>query len=606
MILRGTYDSDGRLPPAEQARRERARTPPVDERRLPEDGFRCRLDRRLELAGRSGAVDGVWIARDRQCAAVVAGRIDNRAELGEALDAPAGAGPAGLLLRGYHRWGSGVAERLCGDFVVLVWDARARTLFCARDPMGVVSLWYRRERRRLDFSTQFSSLPGGTPGPATLDEQAAALYVGGCFDDRSRTLFRTVRRLPPGHRLELSVTGLRIARYWTPRPVRLPRPGDYVDAFRERFDEAVRCRLPEGTRVGCMLSGGLDSSSVAVSAARHAQPVTCTLYSRDPGVCDERAYAEAVARRIGSVHDEVAVDALSPLCKARQLLSSVGRPYFPHGLSHTGALYDKLLEHECRVVLDGFDGDAVLSHGSGVLADWVRTGHLLRAGTQSLLMAHRHRRLLGTIVRSRVVVPLLPPAVRRIRRERELAAHPQLTLLRPAPRREVARRLLLGTATAEQREPPADAQHLASIESGTIAEGLETYRALSAQRDLSHRFPFFDRRIVELALGTPPELKLNGGITRVLLRRAMAPFLPVAVVERPGKMNFAPLFVRYMYRQDRATLERCLTEPTERLRSVVDFARARAALATVANQRNARVQGALCRLALLCIWTKTC
>jgi asparagine synthase (glutamine-hydrolysing) len=176
-----------------------------------------------------------------------------------------------LLLHAYRLWSEQCVEYLLGDFAFAIWDGRARRLFCARDHFGVKPFFYAEGNGALIFSNTIDA-PRLHPGVSEeLYEPAIADFlILGYGHDVERTAIAAVRRLAAGHVLIADDGGVRTRRYWS-LPVDPPtvfrHAGDYVERFLELFGRAVGDRL-RSNRVAVLMSGGMDSSSVAAMAKR--------------------------------------------------------------------------------------------------------------------------------------------------------------------------------------------------------------------------------------------------------------------------------------------------------------------------------------------------
>jgi asparagine synthase (glutamine-hydrolysing) len=260
------------------------------------------------------SLDGhVWLLGDV--------RLDGREELWRRLEqhgegVPAEATDEELLLRAWRRWGEAGCADLSGDFSFALWDAEARHLWCVRDLIGVRPLFYAQAGDRLYFSNTLEAIRAAPEISSALDAQFIGDFLLQAWcPDAERTVFRAIRRLPPGHLLEYSSAGLRIRRYAT-LPVEEPlwrkRPEEYVEEFRGLLEQAVRERLPRGP-AAIFLSGGLDSSSVAALAAKVAKECgqvtslrACTVDYRPLFDDEEGQYASRAAAHLG-----IAIDVLS-------------------------------------------------------------------------------------------------------------------------------------------------------------------------------------------------------------------------------------------------------------------------------------------------------
>jgi asparagine synthase (glutamine-hydrolysing) len=247
--------------------------------------------------------DGMWIAADA--------RMDDRPNLVAALTAsgerPApDAGDGELILRSYRAWGASCVDRLLGDFAFAIWDGPNQRLFCARDHMGVKPLYYAQVGSLLVFSNTFECVRRHPAVSGRLNDLAIADFL--LFDinqDPSTTAFADIHRLPAAHVLQCEGGTVSIRRYWTLcviEPVELKKDSEYIERFRELLDMAVADRL-RSKSAGILMSGGLDSTTVAASARRilAARGVCGGLFANTvviPQDC-EREYASLAGDALG-------------------------------------------------------------------------------------------------------------------------------------------------------------------------------------------------------------------------------------------------------------------------------------------------------------------
>jgi asparagine synthase (glutamine-hydrolysing) len=200
-----------------------------------------------------------------------------------------------VLLAAFQHWGPGCLDRLIGTFAVLIWDTRERRLFAARDRFGVKPLYFHlTERRSLLLASEIKALAAG--GVALVpDEVAWASYlVHGVLDHSTRTFWRGINSLPPGHSLEWHEGELRI-RTWYELPNRVGpdvdlRPSHVVhEELRALLRNSIQLHLRSNVPVGLNLGGGLDSSLLLqeVRAARDGDDrmLAFTFTAADPA-CD--------------------------------------------------------------------------------------------------------------------------------------------------------------------------------------------------------------------------------------------------------------------------------------------------------------------------------
>ena len=201
-------------------------------------------------------------------------RLDARAELVNALrsngrDASLSNHDAQLLLHAYEVWGEACLDHLLGDFAFAIWNGQLQQLFCACDHFGIKALYFAEVKRCLVFSNTLDCVRLYPAVSDRLNDAAIAdfLLFGMNYDPAS-TSFADIQRLPRAHFLRWSAAGLQIHEYWRPPTngaIHYSKRQDYIERFRELLTSAVDDRL-RANKVGILLSGGLDSSSVAAVA----------------------------------------------------------------------------------------------------------------------------------------------------------------------------------------------------------------------------------------------------------------------------------------------------------------------------------------------------
>ena len=445
-----------------------------------------------------------------------------------------------LILRAYERWGDGCVERLEGDFAFALWDADRRALLCARDPFGIRPFAFHAARDRFWFASRIPDVIAQSGVTPTLRDDAVAHYLAGGAPQRDGTLFNEIRRLPPGHRLIVERGSTRLERTWSAsengEPVRPASSGtaesESVATFRKLFRSAVRSRLTVRP-CGALLSGGLDSSSIACVAREFleedgASPLT-VLSLRFPGLpqCDEGPWIREVVKAGRLVPVEVDATQIDPLGDLETTLEDAGEPSSAVNLHLSCALYRTAAEHGIEVLLDGLDGDTTISHGLHVLADLWRTGRWIELSREVGWLSRRFKTSPWRLLWRRVLCPSLPAAM-------------------PADG--------LGDSLET-------AHHRGRLESGHLPRAFEAAHFAAERWGVEPRYPFMDRRLVELCLGLAPRLKLRCGWTRWILRAAMEGTLPEAVRWRERKADIAEAMRRGLLRRQAEALADLAADP---------------------------------------------
>jgi asparagine synthase (glutamine-hydrolysing) len=452
-----------------------------------------------------------------------------------------------VILRLYEELGPACVQRLRGMFAFAILDERARRVFLARDRVGIKPLVYAWDGSRLLFASEIKGILESRTVSREIDPEALADYLTYHYVPAPRTIFRSIRKLPPGSTLTLPLDGGQptVSRYWQLhfRPDDRTKESDWLEALRFQLTDAVRCHMISDVPIGAFLSGGVDSSAVVAMMARASgKPIRTFSVGFSEADFDELAYARQVAGRYGTEHYEVVVkpDSLDVLPKLAWHFDE------PFGDSSAIPTYyvSKITREHVTVALSGDGGDENFA------------GYRRYARAAQLRGAFDHG--LGRAVR-----PLLGLAGRALPLEARGQAYTSLLgaeeieryfqLVSYGRRRAVGRLLSddLG-AVAELAGSPERFRRLA--EDGTASDyvarmqhvDVETYLPddilckvdrTSMAVSLESRVPLLDHVLMEFVATIPSGLKLQGGRGKHVFKEAMKDWLPEAVLTRP-KMGF--------------------------------------------------------------------
>jgi asparagine synthase (glutamine-hydrolysing) len=446
-------------------------------------------------------------------------------------------------------------------FAFALWDRRRRALFLARDRLGKKPLHYALTPTGLAFASElraFTALPGVSRriDPVAVDDFLACGYV-----PDPATIFADVRKLPPAHTLLIEPHRLARGdygtpmRYWRPAVTRSAIGLDEAAAeVRRRLLAATRARLMSDVPLGAFLSGGVDSSGVvaAASTARAeagAAPLD-TFTIGFAGNVDETPFAEMVARHCGTMQHGETAGGIDWVAAAGRQGAVFGEPFADTSAVSTLTVC-RLARRHATVALSGDGGDEVFAgyrrHRWHVLVEAAR--RLLPSGIRTGFVASLAR-----------VYPKLDRAPRFLRAKHtltELSLESALGYWRTMARvQDEQRRTLLAphVAAALHGHDPAARIGALMAESGSddaLAQAqyvdlatwlpgmiLTKVDRTSMASGLEVRAPLLDHRLVEWGLSLPAALKLRGGEGKLVLKRALEPWLPRAVLYRP-KQGFA-------------------------------------------------------------------
>lgn len=506
-------------------------------------------------------------------------RIDNRSELFETLGLREGErtlSDSELILAAFRKWGEDCVGHLAGDFAFAIWDARDQSVFCARDPMGVKCLYYFLSDRLFAFGSEIKAVTQLCEIPRRLNEVRVMDYLVNLFDDRTNTFYKDILRLPAATTLTVGRQATRKSKYWSLDPsheLKLRSDAEYAEAFQSCFLESVRCRLRSAHPVISSLSGGLDSSSITC-AARHIydaggkQSPLNTVSLIFPGLpkedlryIDERKYIDAVLKSGNYNPHYIEADRLTPLKDVQRIHRHLDEAFFAGNLYLHWEMYRVSNANGNRIFLDGLDGDTTISHGFEYLAD-LALGFRWRTLTREVQLIRRN---LGIgrkqVLRDYCLKPVCPTffykawdwAHGRFRDSRitgELITPEFRERLRLTER---VNSFLVGSRSCTRT---AREKHWEMLNFSLFSYALEMADKASAAFSVEARYPFFDRRLIELCLALPARQKLQQGWSRWILRRAMEGILPNEIQWRPAKGDLSPNFYRKLIEGDREILDK--------------------------------------------------
>ena len=535
--------------------------------------------------------DGLAIAADA--------RIDNRDELIAVLgfhqDRAGGKpGDSEIILAAYRKWGENCPEKLLGDFAFAVWDSRQQKLFCSRDHFGIRPFYYYHDPGRIFvFASEPRAILVLKQVVYRINEARIADFLITQLEgiDKTSTFFEEVYRLSPAHSLSITGSAMQQKQYWCLEPgpeLKLGADEEYAEAFLDVFTEAVSCRLRGNGYVGAMLSGGMDSGSVVAVASRLLAerglgPLpTFSAVGPDPSACVETQSVHAALTLDGLAPHLVNLENLNELLPDLEKLSlSLDEPFDSHMIV-IRALY--LAAHRSRVkaVLDGIDGDTILSEGSHI-ARLLRRGKWLTACREAMgqdVYWDGGYPITKVLFRG-VLRTFAPGPVLRFRhslfsknfQKKQLEKNIRESIISRsfADRVHIGERLqALQMHRVQGKNLTPTQESVEAVNHPYLTVGIERYNRVASSLAIEPRHPFLDRRVVEFCTTLPGEQKLNQGWPKAILRHAMAGSLPDSVRWRLGKQHLGWAFTTKLMQAMQANLRFAINENLNILMQFID------------------------------------
>jgi asparagine synthase (glutamine-hydrolysing) len=477
-------------------------------------------------------------------------RIDNRATLARAFDLSgtesSTLADSGFVLRAWERWGEDCVQHLIGAFSIAVWQPARQRLFLARDHTGERPLSYCQKPGLFAFASMPKGLLALPEIDGALDDEMLAWHLAILPRPEDRSLFRDLKPLPHGHCLTVTPDSVSVREYWHPRntpPLKLRTDEEYLDAFRDCLDEAVRCRLRTTGAIGTELSGGLDSSSVTASAAlllaESGGSLTAFTHVPRPGFKtpeiarrfgDEGPFAADVAALYPNVEHVLVPNGQVGIMKSIRFHVDVDdQPLFnPTNAVWTDAILDEAQSRGITTMLTGRAGNGTISYeGFLALSDYFRSGRWLKLAKMTRDLRRNgfaSLRAVGGVT----VLPLLPVWVQGWLTPRIGKFDLDYSAVNP----ELAKKVGLV-------EHARNLFNLEAYDVRTELDGLFTasdsgndHAGYTAGWRLEMRDPTADKRIFEFIHSIPIDQFVRDGWMRSLVRRAMRGRLPESTLQR--------------------------------------------------------------------------
>lgn len=485
-------------------------------------------------------------------------RLDNRAELFKELDIASNGQKdvtdSELIIEAYRKWGVKCPGHLLGDFVFAIWDERKKQLFCARDHVGVKQLYYYSSGSYFVFANDLKVLlryPGISTEPC--DGAVADYLIYGELLSLTKTFFQKIKKLPGGYSLLVSTDRVEKKCYWrledAPK-IEFSTAEEYAERLRGLLIEAVYCRMRSVYPIVSHLSGGLDSSTIAVIAARKLRKQGKRLLAfnwvhepekEDDFKVGEWANSRIVAENEDIDHNYVNLN-VADICnyiKNRDIAcGDFSRFWYEYkvreGVQQSGA----------RTILSGWGGDELATyHDQAYYADLISQGKILSAINELRHKAYRYGK---------------PPAKYVVR---EISYNlfrfiPKQIYMNIAGRKFMkncshylfVKKLFLPFVYKILKNPPVLFVHpkrnirdhmLASWNNGHVQGRMEAWGAASFANRLEYSYPLLDKRVVEFMVGVPPKYLVKKGVGRYLFRSAAKGFLPDSLLWCDAKLERA-------------------------------------------------------------------
>ena len=471
-------------------------------------------------------------------------RLDNRETLAEQLELSSHLLPkttdSELILAAYRKWGEECPKYLLGDFIFVIWDANKKLLFCARDHIGVKPFYYHLSDDLFVFSNDIRGVIAHPEISKKYNERSIAMFLAGDFGfyDEKDTFFKEIRKLPAAASLTVTADSALESVYWNIEDISEIHYDSYevyVEKLRELLSDAVKVRLRTSYPVASHLSGGLDSSAIAVLAARELEKNHQPLYAfnwvetpdreHDPdlpewGFATRLASLENIEQKNIRLTAEFIAEMYDRIDIGKEDITYFWDEYL---------VRDEAEKYKVRTLLSGWGGDDLISYdGYAYLSGLFWQGRFAKAIKEiSTLYQDKNYKYLRTVKRAlkELLYPLFYKQISGLYKKKsefdplEFTQEPFLSFARELSFPDAG--FPLG-AHNEQK---------ALFTGGHIVQRIENWASSAFEKKLEYSYPLLDKRIVEFALGVPEDLfACKEGHQRYFFRSAISDLLPENIV----------------------------------------------------------------------------
>jgi asparagine synthase (glutamine-hydrolysing) len=455
-----------------------------------------------------------------------------------------------VILAAYDRWGVDCVDHFRGMFAFAIWDGDR--LFAARDRLGIKPLYFATPGRDFAFASEVKALLPFLPEVAT-DPDALAEYLIFQYPISHRTLFRHVTQLLPGHALTVERGQVRTRRYWDVRyEPDFSHERDSTERLRSLVDESVKLHLRSDVPVGSYVSGGIDSSLVAILASRTGSASGDLFHGKfsEYPSCDESEHAATVAKQIDGTLHQVDIDADDFVRTIERVIYHLDYPVAGPG-SFPQYMVSELAGREVKVVLGGQGGDEIFGGYARYLIAYFeqciraaidgtyREGHFVVTAESivpNLGVLREYKPLIAQFWSDGLFGSLDERYFRLVDRSNDIADEIDWSQL---DRSRVFEEFRMIFNNPDNVEKTAYFDKMTHFDFKCLLPGLlQVEDRMSMAHGLESRVPFLDHPLIEFMATVPADVKFKDGQMKHFLKETFASDLPASLLDRRDKMGF--------------------------------------------------------------------
>ena len=455
------------------------------------------------------------------------------------------------IVHAYEEYGVDCPAKLNGMFGFAILDLNQQALFLARDRLGIKPLYYYHDDEKFAFGSELKSILQVPEVQREVDLEALDLFLTFEYIPSPHSIFKNIKKLPPGHTLLLREGQVNIQKYWDLKFDEQERTeGELCEELRALLQDAVKIRLMSDVPLGAFLSGGIDSSAiVGLMSNVMDRPVETFSIGFDDETYNESGYAKTIADHFKTKHHEFTIKP-NALELTEQLIGFLDEPFGDFSIFPT-YLVSKMAREFVTVTLSGDGGDELFAGYDSYIANrmgntYSRIPGFLRKGMIEPLINRMPPtdKKKGLVNRAKRFVEgmRLPEDLAHVRwmiflqeiEKERLYSQSVKSELNDLDTYSFIRKHFRSSGTQDK----LNQQLYVDIKSYMVDDILVKVDRMSMAASLEARVPFLDHRFVEFTARISSEYKLKGKDTKYILKSAMKDLLPMQILNR-GKEGFS-------------------------------------------------------------------